>query len=198
MSLQNAAYLAQYEGLGVTDAVLESLKKSGYDNQTTKKTMIKSSHSAVLSKFKANGGNYELVYLIDKDISDICNSTILGIKEFSSSVVVSKSSVFPAIPASFITGETHVVLKLQAFDLQVYVQYFRNEFTSQPWDFFSDPYVEISAYVFSDMRVDGMYFPATAARYRSMCSSRCCNSSRSTRLLVPFCTLNKCYWFLNT
>ncbi|MFS7963666.1 putative glycerophosphodiester phosphodiesterase [Helianthus anomalus] len=42
-----------------------------------------------------------------------------------------------------------------------------NEFLSQPWDFFSDPYVEINTYVLV-ANVDGVVtdYPATAARYR--------------------------------
>ncbi|KAL0310969.1 UNVERIFIED_CONTAM: Glycerophosphodiester phosphodiesterase GDPDL3 [Sesamum angustifolium] len=162
---QNAAYLAQKQGLGATDAVVDALSKAGYNNQTTKKVMIRSSDSAVLLKFKSSS-SYELVYLVDNDVRDILNSTILEIKKFASSVVLSKGSVFPTDEA-FITGETAVVPKLQAFNLTVYVEYFRNEFVSQPWDFFSDAYVEINTHV-SYMGINGVItdFPATAAKYR--------------------------------
>ncbi|KAL0328537.1 UNVERIFIED_CONTAM: Glycerophosphodiester phosphodiesterase GDPDL4 [Sesamum calycinum] len=164
-TIENAAYLAQKQGLGVTDAVVDALSKAGYNNQTTKKVMIRSSDSAVLLKFKSSS-SYELVYLVDNDVRDILNSTILEIKKFASSVVLSKGSVFPTDEA-FITGETAVVPKLQAFNLTVYVEYFRNEFVSQPWDFFSDAYVEINTHV-SYMGINGVItdFPATAAKYR--------------------------------
>ncbi|KAK4386928.1 Glycerophosphodiester phosphodiesterase GDPDL4 [Sesamum angolense] len=164
-TIENAAYLAQKQGLGVTDVVVDALSKAGYNNQTTKKVMIRSSDSAVLLKFKSSS-NYELVYLVDNDVRDILNSTILEIKKFASSVVLSKGSVFPTDEA-FITGETAVVPKLQAFNLTVYVEYFRNEFVSQPWDFFSDAYVEINTHV-SYMGINGVItdFPATAAKYR--------------------------------
>jgi glycerophosphoryl diester phosphodiesterase len=165
ISIEDAAYLAEKEGLDVTDTVLDALSKAGYNNQTLKKVMIKSSDSAVLSKFKSSS-NYELVYLVDADVRDITNSTILEIKKFASSVIVSKDSVFPA-DKLFLIGQTTVVPKLQAFNLSVYVQIFHNEYVSQPWDFFSDPYVEINNHV-SAMGIDGVItdYPGTAAKYK--------------------------------
>lgn len=164
--MQDAAYLAKNQGLGVTDVVLDTINNSGLNNQTAKKIMIKSSDSAVLSKFKSSS-KYELVYLVDEDVRDILNSTILAIKKFASAVVVSKKSVFPTDQA-FLTVETNVVPKLQAFNLTVYVRLFRNEFVSQPWDFFSDPYVEINTH-YSYMGINGVItdYPATAARFKS-------------------------------
>ncbi|KAL2483713.1 Glycerophosphodiester phosphodiesterase GDPDL3 [Forsythia ovata] len=165
ISIENAAYLAEKQGLGVTDAVLDALSKAGYNNQTAKKIMIKSSDSAVLKKFKSSS-NYELVYMVDENISDIMNSTISGIKNFASSVVITKKSVFPTVE-SFVTTQTKVVPKLQAFGFPVYVQLFRNEFVSQPWDFFSNAYVEINTHFFG-MGINGVItnFPATAAKYK--------------------------------
>lgn len=163
---QNAAYLAEKQGLAVIDAVLDALSKAGNNNQTAKKIMVTSSESAVLNKFK-NSRNYELVYVVDEDIRDVTNSTILEIKKFASSVVITKKSVFP-IDKAFLTLQTDVVSKFQAFGFHVYVQKFRNEFLSQPWDFFSDAYVEINTHV-SFMKINGVItdFPATAAKYKS-------------------------------
>ncbi|XP_073272426.1 glycerophosphodiester phosphodiesterase GDPDL3-like [Primulina huaijiensis] len=165
ISIENAAYLAENQGLSVTDAVLDTLSRSGYSNQTGKKTMIQSSDSAVLKKFKSST-DYELVYQVDEDVRDILNSTILEIKKFASSVVINKRSVFP-IDQAFLVGETNVVPTLQAFGLPVYVRLFRNEFVSQPWDFFSDAYVETNQYV-SYMGINGVIsdYPGTAAKYR--------------------------------
>ncbi|XP_051128904.1 glycerophosphodiester phosphodiesterase GDPDL4-like isoform X2 [Andrographis paniculata] len=164
ISIENAAYLAEKQGLGVTDAVIDALDKAGYDNQTAKRILIKSSESAVLRKLKSSS-DYELVYVVDEDVRDISNATILEIKTFAGSVVVSKKCVFPS-NAAFLVGQTAVVPKLKAFNLSVYVQLFQNEFVSQPWDFFSDAYVEISTHTY--MGIDGIVtdFPATAAKFK--------------------------------
>ncbi|GAB4846055.1 hypothetical protein Ancab_025054 [Ancistrocladus abbreviatus] len=144
ISIENALYLAANQGLSVTDAVLEALDKAGYNSKTAKKVMIESSDSSVLPKFK--GKNYELVYHVNEIISDILNSTILDIKNFSDSVLIGKKS---------------------SFKLHVYVELFRNEFVSQDWDFFSDPIVEINQFV-TAATVDGLVtdFPQTAASYK--------------------------------
>lgn len=165
-SLQHAAYLAEEQGLGVTDAVLDALDKAGFNNRTDKKVMIKSTSSSVLMKFKENS-NYELVYEVDENIRDALNSTIMDIKKFADSVVISKVSVFPR-NIGFLTGVTDVVPKLQAFNLPVYVQLFSNEFLSQAWDFLSDANVEINSFVMGS-GINGVItdFPQTASKYRS-------------------------------
>uniref|UniRef100_M1C101 glycerophosphodiester phosphodiesterase n=1 Tax=Solanum tuberosum TaxID=4113 RepID=M1C101_SOLTU len=161
--MQNAAYLAK-QGLGVTDAVSDALSTAGYNNQTAKKVMIQSNDSSVLEEFKKS--SYELVYLVDEDISDIKNSTLLEIKTFAKSVVITKNSVFPS-EGAFIIGQTNVVQKLQSANLPVYVRLFNNEFVSQAWDFFSDSSTELNNYVLG-AGVDGLVteYPGTAARYR--------------------------------
>ncbi|KAL1566982.1 glycerophosphodiester phosphodiesterase [Salvia divinorum] len=161
ISIENAAYLAANQGLGVTDVVLDILSKAGFN----KKIMIRSSDSAVLSKFKRSR-NYELVYLIKEDVGDILNSTISEIKKFASSVVLTKESVYPT-DKFFLAHDTKIVQKLQAFGLSVFVQLFQNEFVSQPWDFFSDPYLEVNSHV-KYYLVNGVItdFPATVARYK--------------------------------
>ncbi|KAG5597932.1 hypothetical protein H5410_039164 [Solanum commersonii] len=161
--MQNAAYLAK-QGLGVTDAVSNALSTAGYNNQTARKVMIQSNDSSVLEEFKKS--SYELIYLIDEDISDIKNSTLLEIKTFAKSVVITKKSVFPSEDA-FIIGQTNVVQKLQSAYLPVYVRLFNNEFISQAWDFFSDSSAELNNYVLG-AGVDGLVteYPGTAARYR--------------------------------
>ncbi|KAH0709728.1 hypothetical protein KY290_011132 [Solanum tuberosum] len=160
---QNRDYLAN-QGFGVIAAVVEALRNTGYNNQTSKKVMIQSKDSSVLKEFKKR--SYELVYMIDDNIRDIESATISEIKSFASSVILTKNSVFRS-EDDFLVGKTDVVKKLQSSNLLVYVQRFNNEFVSQAWDFFSDSSVEINNYIVG-AGIDGVItdFPRTAATYR--------------------------------
>lgn len=165
ISIENAAYLIEKEGLPITDKVLDVLSKAGYDDPTSKKVMIESTNSSVLMKFR-DKNNYELVYRIEEDIQDAQDAALKDIKEFANSVVISKASVFPE-SSSFLIGVTNVVPKLQSHGLSVYVETFSNEFVSQAWDFFSDSTVEINSYVMG-ANISGVIteFPLTSARYK--------------------------------
>lgn len=162
ISIEDAAYLAANQGLDVTDVVLGTLQNF---SSSTQKVMIQSTNSSVLNKVKKER-NYDLIYVVDENISGADNSSITEIKTFASAVVVRKSSVFTD-NLEYLTGMTNVVQMLQAFNLQVYVQLFTNEFVSQAWDFFSDSTVEINSYVMG-AGIDGVVteFPGTAARYK--------------------------------
>ncbi|MFS7985460.1 putative glycerophosphodiester phosphodiesterase [Helianthus anomalus] len=152
------------KGLSVTDAVMDVLDKSLINNQSTKKVLIASPDSAVPKLFKARSNKHELVYEVDELIRDALNSTVEEISEFANSVI--DGSVFTN-NNGFLVDQTDVVAKLHAFKLLVYVQRFNNEFVSQAWDFFSDPYVEINSYV-NEAEIDGVItsYPATASKYR--------------------------------
>ncbi|KAF5766205.1 putative glycerophosphodiester phosphodiesterase [Helianthus annuus] len=129
---------------------------------------LKQIFRGVLKLFKAKTNRHEVVYEVNENICDALNSTISEISEMANSVVVGKESVFPK-NAGFLVDQTDIVVKLQVFKLPVYVQLMNNEFISKPWDFFSDPYVEINSYV-TGANADGVVtdYPATAARYRSL------------------------------
>ncbi|KAG6735437.1 hypothetical protein POTOM_061958 [Populus tomentosa] len=175
ISIENAAYLIEKEGLPVTDKVLDVLSKAGYDDPTSKKVMIESTNSSVLMKFR-DKNNYEPVYRIEEDIQDAQDAALKDIKDFANSVVISKASVFPE-SSSFLIGVTNVVPKLQSHGLSVYVETFSNEFVSQAWDFFSDSTVEINSYVMG-ANISGVIteFPLTSARYKR---NRCLGNNSS-------------------
>lgn len=167
-SYQNAAYLADKQGLSVIDAVIGALSKAGYDKPGSQKVYIQSTNSSVLLKFKEKT-SYELVYKIDETIGDAANAAVEDIKSFASSVVVNKDSVIPNNNL-FLTAYTNIVPKLKNANLSVFVETFSNEFVSQAWDFFSDATVEINTYI-TGAQIDGIItdFPKTADRYRSKC-----------------------------
>lgn len=152
----------------MTDAVIDTLSKAGYDKPGAPKVMIQSTNSSVLLKFKEKT-KYELVYKIDEIVGGAVDSAILDIKRFAHSVVVKKDTIYPA-SALFIIDSTKIVPKFKSSNLSVYVETFSNEYLSQAWDFMSDPTVEINTYV-QDASIDGIItdFPKTANRYRSKC-----------------------------
>ncbi|KAL1197346.1 Glycerophosphodiester phosphodiesterase GDPDL5 [Cardamine amara subsp. amara] len=172
IKVENAAYLAEHQGLSVVDAVLDELKKATtQQNQTSAKTiLIQSTDKSVLMKFKEKKqmNHDELVYRVVEDIRGVTDSAIKDIKNFAGSIVISKKSVFP-YDNGFAKLETQkdVVARLNSSGLRVYVETFSNEFVSQECDFFSDPTVEIDSFV-RDIKIDGIItdFPATTARYR--------------------------------
>ncbi|KAH0889664.1 LOW QUALITY PROTEIN: hypothetical protein HID58_052093 [Brassica napus] len=146
ISVENAVYLREKQGLDVVKAVLDTLMETGYSNGiTTEKVMIQSTESSVLVDFKEQS-KYDTVYKIEKNISDISDAAIQAIKKFANAVVIRKETVFSLFD-SFITTQTNVVKKLQKSWLPVYVELFQNEFVSQPYDFFADPTVEINSYI---------------------------------------------------
>ncbi|KAF8080191.1 hypothetical protein N665_0966s0004 [Sinapis alba] len=173
ISVENAVYLREKQGLDVVKAVLDTLTETGYSNRTTTtKVMIQSTNSSVLVDFK-NQSKYETVYKVEEKIRDISDSAIEDIQKFANTVVIRKTSVFP-YPDSFVTGQTNVVERLHKSKLPVYVELFQNEFVSQPYDFFSDATVEINSYI-TGAGINGTIteFPFTAARYkRNLCLGR--------------------------
>ncbi|CAH8325672.1 unnamed protein product [Eruca vesicaria subsp. sativa] len=165
ISVEHAVYLREKQGLDVVKAILDTLTETGYSNGiTTTKVMIQSTESSVLFDFKEQS-KYDIVYKIGKTISDISDSAIQDM-QFANAVVITKESVFSLFD-SFITRQTNIVEKLQRSRLPVYLELFQNEFVSQPFDFFSDPTVEINSYVIG-AGINGTIteFPFTAERYK--------------------------------
>ncbi|KAF8106349.1 hypothetical protein N665_0143s0019 [Sinapis alba] len=182
ISVENAVYLREKQGLDVIKAVLDTLMETGYSNGTTKtKVMIQSTNSSVLVDFKKQS-TYETVYKVEEKIDDISDSAIEDIKKFANAVVIGKESVF-SLFGSFITRQTKVVEKLQKSKLPVYVELFQNEFVSQPYDFFSDATVEINSYI-TGVGINGIIteFPLTAARYKR---NRCLGEKELPVYMTP-------------
>ncbi|KAG1327294.1 Glycerophosphodiester phosphodiesterase GDPDL3 [Cocos nucifera] len=161
----NAAFMVEKLGFGVTDAVIKAISSAGYNNKTTPEVMIQSTNSSVLKKFKQQT-KYKLVYKIDELVRDAVNSSIEDIKEFADSVAIDTDSIFPETQL-FITGQTDIVNEFHKYNLSVYVYVLRNEFVSQPWDFFSDATVQINTFI-KGAEVDGIItdFPRTARAYK--------------------------------
>ncbi|WZY94812.1 hypothetical protein YC2023_067141 [Brassica napus] len=172
IKIEYAAYLATHQGISIVDAVLYELKRA------TSQVLIQSTDKAVLIEFKEKGKmtNEELVYAVDEDIHDVADSAIKDIKSFAGSIVISKKSVVPYSEGiARLEKETDVVPRLRSSGLRVYVETFSNEFITQPYDFFSDPTVEIDYFVRGDPEVDGIItdFPATTSRYtKNPCYSK--------------------------
>ncbi|KAM0941589.1 putative glycerophosphodiester phosphodiesterase [Dioscorea sansibarensis] len=183
IEIENAAFLAEKLGLSVTDAVTNALNDSGYNNQTTQQVIIRSSNSAVLVKLKQQT-KYKLEYMVDESIRDADNASLTDIKKFADSVSINKQSIYPTT-AKFVTTQTGVVQRLQSAGFAVNVYLLQNEFVSQAWDFFSDPYSEITAFV-KGAGVDGIItdFPATTNLYRRNACENMGNDTPSYMLPV--------------
>ena len=159
--------MAEELGFDMVDSVIKALDDSGYNTQTAQKVMIQSTNSSVLVKFRQQT-KYDLVYMLNEDVRDVAPSSLDDIKKFANAVSVESSSVFPE-NHHFTTYPTDLVQSLQTAGLSVYAYTLRNEFASQPYDFFSDATAQINAYV-QGAGVDGLItdFPATARRYKCM------------------------------
>ncbi|KFK39359.1 hypothetical protein AALP_AA3G234500 [Arabis alpina] len=192
IKVENAAFLAEHQGISVVDAVLEELKRatelqgisvvgavldelkkatSQESHRNATSILIQSTDKSVLMKFKEKKkmNHDDLVYRVDEDISDVTDSAIKDIKDVAGSIVISKKSVYPSYTSrdGFVKLKTDVVPRLQSNGLRVFVETFHNEFTTQQFDFYADPTVEIHSFVL-DIKIDGIItdFPATTTRYR--------------------------------
>ncbi|KAG0483232.1 hypothetical protein HPP92_011316 [Vanilla planifolia] len=171
INIQNAAYLASEKGFAVVDAVSSALANASFDKDTTKRVLIQSDDTSVLSAFKKNP-NYERVLLITEQVGDAPKRTVDEVKQFANAVNVIRSSLM-AYNGAFLSHFTDITSKMQQANVSVYVSVLRNEFTTVAYDFFSDPVMEIASFV-GGLGVDGLFteFPATARAYlRSPCSN---------------------------
>lgn len=166
-NLQNAPYLASKKGLSIVDAVSTALVNASYDKDKTKRVLIQSDDSSVLSAFKKKNTFYEYVLLIPEQVGDAPKPTVDEIKQFANAINVIRSSLM-AYDGAFISHYTDVTTEMHKSNISVYVSVLRNEFTTIAYDFFSDPIVEIATFV-GGIGVDGLIteYPATARAYLS-------------------------------
>lgn len=163
--MQNAQFISETLGHDIISSVMKALSDHRYNNQTRQQVMIQSSHSSVLTIFKQRT-SYKCVYKIEKLFGDVDSAAIRDMKMFADSVALRKDSIFPKV-SQFMTGETKIVGKLQSANLSVYAYVLMNEYLTQPWDFYSDPIVQIGSYVRGAL-VDGLItdFPSSASAYK--------------------------------
>ncbi|KAL9339559.1 hypothetical protein Peur_068574 [Populus x canadensis] len=171
INIENAAYLASQKGLDIVSAVNTAFGNATFGKQSTQKVLIQSDDTSVLSKFK-NVPAYSRVLYLKDEISDAPRTPVEEIKKYADAVTLPRFSIVPTVNG-FTTGTTKVVNEMQAANISVYVSVLRNEFITLPFDYFSDPTIEIATYT-SGIGVDGIIteYPATARRYlRNPCSS---------------------------
>ena len=191
--LQNAAFLAKSLGIDIVDSVNAALNAAGYDNQTAKGVLIQSKDSAVLVKLKQQKTKCKLVYTLPSGIGDVSTSSLEAVKKFADAVVVDKDNSVFTSSHDFIIRQNNLMKDLQSSGLAVYAQVFRNEFVSQPLDFFSDETVEIN-YYFQSFNLSGIItdFPKTVRRYKSKSHLPFTYSVSSFCPLHQHCTMKNC------
>ncbi|EEF38842.1 glycerophosphoryl diester phosphodiesterase, putative [Ricinus communis] len=171
INIENAAFLAAKKGLDIVTAVTTALSNATFDKQATQQVLIQSDDTSVLSKF-LNIPAYKRVLYLGEEISAAPKKSVDEIKKFADAVNLPRTSLVPTNNGYAVTT-TNVVHEMHAANLTVYVSLLRNEFATLPFDFFSDPTVEIATYI-AGLEADGIIteYPATASRYlRNVCSN---------------------------
>ncbi|XP_020582767.1 LOW QUALITY PROTEIN: glycerophosphodiester phosphodiesterase GDPDL7-like [Phalaenopsis equestris] len=172
INIQNAPYLASKKGVSMVDVVSTALANASYDEDRTKRVLIQSDDSSVLTEFKKINTRYERILLIPEQVGDAPKPAVDEIKKFATAVNVIRSSIM-AYDGALISYFTNVTAEMQRSNISVYVSVLRNEFTTIAYDFFSDPVVEIATFV-GGIGVNGLIteYPATARAYlRTPCSN---------------------------
>jgi len=190
--IENAAFLAKSLGIDIVDSVNAALNAAGYDNQTAKGVLIQSKDSAVLVKLKQQKTKCKLVYTLPSGIGDVSTSSLEAVKKFADAVVVDKDNSVFTSSHYFIIRQNNLMKDLQSSGLAVYAQVFRNEFVSQPLDFFSDETVEIN-YYFQSFNLSGIItdFPKTVRRYKKNTCTGLGNDMPNYMQAVPIGALDQ-------
>ncbi|KAL3535065.1 hypothetical protein ACH5RR_003526 [Cinchona calisaya] len=173
INIENAAYLASNKGLDIVGVVSTALSNATLDKQSTQKVLIQSEDSSVLLKFQ-DIKTYQRVLTIEKDISGSTQQTAQEVKKYADAVKVYRNSIvldYPN-PVFMSLSFSNLVDVMHAANISVYVGVLRNEFQNFLFDYYADPYVELTT--LTQKGVDGIItdYPATVNAYmRSPCSN---------------------------
>ncbi|KAH7373435.1 hypothetical protein KP509_17G055600 [Ceratopteris richardii] len=164
IDVQNGYFLETQVGLNVIGAVLASLNASGLTNSN--RVIIQSEDSAVLKLFQELG-NYTLVYrVVDTNVL-LTKTEASQVKALANFVTLPRGLVQVA-SQGYLLNKTDIVDIFHAQNISVFVSFLRNEFVTIPYDYDSDPTLELNT-LLTVYGVDGVVtdFPATASYYLS-------------------------------
>ncbi|MCO5615121.1 hypothetical protein L7F22_069410 [Adiantum nelumboides] len=164
IDIQNGYFLETAIGLDVVGEVLKSLNSSGLD--VSERVVIQSEDSSVLRRLQELS-NYTLVFKV-KDTNVLVTKTeVSQVKALANYVTLPRGLVQVA-NSGYLLNSTGIVDLFHAQNVSVFVSFLRNEFVTIPYDYESDPTLEIDTLI-NSYKVDGLVtdFPATASNYLS-------------------------------
>ncbi|KAH7431592.1 hypothetical protein KP509_08G056600 [Ceratopteris richardii] len=164
IDIQNGYFLETEVDKNVVGAVLASLNASGL--ASSDRVMIQSEDSAILSLFR-QVTNYTLIYrVVDTDVL-VTKTEVSDVKALANFVTLPRALVQVA-SNGFLVNKTDIVDLFHAQNVSVFVSFLRNEFVALPYDYDSDPTLELDT-LLKVYNVDGVItdFPATASYYLS-------------------------------
>lgn len=164
IDIQNGYFLETEVGLDVVGTVLKSLNASGLS--TSDRVVIQSEDSAVLRRFQQLT-NYTLVFKVTETNVLVTKTEVAEVKGLANIVTLPRGLV-QATNSFYLLNKTDIVDLFHAQNVSVFVSFLRNEFVTIPYDYESDPTLEIAT-LLESYQVDGLItdFPATASNYLS-------------------------------
>jgi glycerophosphoryl diester phosphodiesterase len=170
IDVQNAVYLRTFHSLDIVDAVINALKTANLTSETDK-VLIASEDSSALAAFQQAMPYHQRVYRVpylNPNAGTVTPPVLQEIKNYASFVAIPSQLVDPLDDFSgnastyFLAAATQVVKQAHALNLTVLYYWQENEFQAFPFDYRSDPILQINSLV-SFYNVDGIItdFPAT-------------------------------------
>eukprot|EP00250_Pteridium_aquilinum_P021167 c25048_g2_i1 orf=259-2700(-) len=177
IDIQNGYFLEMEVGLDVVNTVLDNLNAAGLN--TSNRVMIQSEDSAVLRRLQ-QVSNYTLVFSVTDDNVVVTATEVAEVKALANYVTLPRGLVQLA-NTGYLMNKTNIVDLFHAQNVSVFIAYVRNEFVTIPYDYESDPTLELNTLV-QIFQVDGLVadFPATVSAYLS---NNCLNLKTQTGAL---------------